>query len=124
VLAGAGLIGATRAEGEPSVAAEVGDDALVDEAIERRFALERDLQKALRENIQQLEAGLKIIDDGKERKVVSSFIDITAEDKQGATVVIELKAGIADYNAVAQLLSYIGDLMAGASQVSWYIGCR
>jgi RecB family endonuclease NucS len=118
VLARAGLVGVTRAEGEPDVAvAEVEDEALVDEAIERRFALERDLQKALRENIEQLEVGLKIVDDGKERKVAAGFIDITAEDKQGATVAIELKAGIADYNAVAQLLSYIGDLMVGTDQV-------
>jgi RecB family endonuclease NucS len=43
------------------------------------------------------------------KKVAAGFIDIMAEDKQGATVVIELKAGIADYNAVAQLLSYMGD---------------
>jgi transposase-like protein len=35
------------------------------EASEATFGLERDLQLALRSNIQQLESGLEIIDDGK-----------------------------------------------------------
>lgn len=47
------------------------------EALETTFGLERDLQRALRNNIEQLERGLKIIDGGKERKVESGFIDIT-----------------------------------------------
>ena len=47
----------------------------------------------------------------------SGFIDITAEDKQGATVVIELKAGTAEHKAIAQVLSYMGDLVSEAKQV-------
>lgn len=82
------------------------------EAIEATFTLERDLQKALRENIDQLEGGLTIVDGGKERNVTCGWIDITAKDKQGATVVIELKAVEADRSAVGQLLAYMGDLMA------------
>jgi RecB family endonuclease NucS len=46
---------------------------------------------ALRANIDQLEPGLTVIDGGNERKVASGFIDITARDRSGATVVIELK---------------------------------
>jgi hypothetical protein len=118
VLARAGLVGVPRGESETDVSvAEADDEVLVEEAIERRFALEKDLQRALRENIGELEAGLTIVDDGKEKKVAAGFIDITAKDNQGAIVAIELKAGIADYNAVAQLLSYMGDLMTGANQV-------
>jgi RecB family endonuclease NucS len=82
------------------------------EALETTFGLERDLQKALRNNIEQLERGLKIIDGGKERKVESGFIDITAKDKSGTTVVIELKAGSADREAIGQIAGYIGDLQA------------
>ena len=82
------------------------------EAVETTFTLERDLQKALRENIQQLEAGLTIVDGGKERNVPCGWIDISAKDKQGAIVVIELKAGEADRSAVGQVLAYMGDLMA------------
>ena len=72
--------------------------------------LERDLQAALRRAIDQLEPGLEIIDDGAERSVASGFVDITARDERGAIVVIELKAGTARQAAVAQVLSYMGDV--------------
>jgi len=84
----------------------------VAEALENvTFGLERDLQDALRSNIEQLESGLKIMDGGKEQSVPSGRIDITAQDRRGATIVIELKAGEADRDAVAQLLSYMGDVV-------------
>lgn len=89
--------------------------AIVDEetadAIETTFGLERDLQLALRKNIERLESGLKIVDGNKEQIVDSGRIDITAEDSSGTTVIIELKAGAADREAVAQILAYMGDLM-------------
>ena len=40
----------------------------------------------------------------------SPFIDITARDSRGAIVVIELKTGTARQGAVAQVLSYMGDI--------------
>src|SRR5690554_2892188 len=46
------------------------------EATEATFGLERDLQRALRLNIQQLELGLQIIDGGKERITEAGRIDI------------------------------------------------
>ena len=76
----------------------------------QRMGLERDLQIALRSKIEQLEPGLTVIDDGAERSVDSGFIDITARDSSGTTVVIELKAGVAGQRAVAQILSYMGDV--------------
>lgn len=79
-------------------------------AAETTFGLERDLQSALRINIQQLEAGLQVIDGGKEQRVTSGFIDITAQDQHGQTVVIELKAGTADRETIGQILGYMGDL--------------
>lgn len=82
----------------------------IEEAIQTTFGLERDLQQALRANISQLELGLVIADGGKERQVPSGRIDITAKDRYGWTVAIELKVGKADRDAVAQVLSYIGDL--------------
>jgi RecB family endonuclease NucS len=97
--------------------ASAEDEALVDDAIEGKFGLESDLQEALRGNIGQLEAEMKVIDGGKEKTVASGRIDITAEDKQGNTVVIELKAGTADHKAIGQLLSYMGDLMNDGKQV-------
>jgi RecB family endonuclease NucS len=81
------------------------------EAIDATFGLERDLQLALRKHIDQLEPGLKIIDDGKEQTVESGRIDITAEDSSGTVVVIELKPGSADRETVGQVLGYMGDMM-------------
>lgn len=78
----------------------------------QRIGLERDMQAALRTEIHQLESGLVIIDDGAERSVDAGFIDITARDTSGTTVVIELKAGVAGQRAIAQILSYMGDVAA------------
>ena len=65
-------------------------------AAEVTFGLERDLQTALRSNIQQLESGLQVADGGKERTCDAGRIDITARDAQGLTVVIELRRGSRD----------------------------
>ncbi len=75
-----------------------------------RIGLERDLQAALRLRPEQIEPGLTIIDSGGERYVDSGRIDITAADAAGTIVVIELKTGIAGQRAVAQILSYMGDI--------------
>jgi hypothetical protein len=81
-----------------------------EEEIGQRIGLERDMQAALRVEIEQLERGLTIIDEGAERSVDSGFIDITARDASNAIVVVELKAGPAGQRAVAQILSYMGDI--------------
>jgi RecB family endonuclease NucS len=70
--------------------------------------MERDLQKALRRNIAQLQPDLRIVDGGKERQTDAGNIDITAEDSTGTTVIIELKAGEAQPEALTQLLAYMG----------------
>ena len=95
---------ATLGHTQPENPAPVAED------MRQRIGLERDLQAALRLEIEQLEPGLTIIDDGAERSVDSGFIDITARDASGATVVIELKAGAAGQRAIAQILSYMGDV--------------
>ena len=87
---------------------EVSDEATNDKA--QLFGLERDMQRALRDRIGQLEPELEIIDDGVERHVSSGFIDITAKDAVGKIVVIELKTGTARQRSVAQILSYMGDI--------------
>ena len=83
-------------------------DETIDEG--QLIGLERDMQVALRGSIEQLESGLEVIDDGAERSVSSGFIDITARDTTGEIVVIELKTGTARQRAVAQILSYMGDV--------------
>lgn len=84
--------------------------AIVEEEVGQRMGLERDMQAALRGEIESLEPGLTVIDEGAERSVDSGFIDITARDASGVTVVIELKAGPAGQRAIAQILSYMGDV--------------
>ena len=96
----------------PTVQTTAEESEEVETAIEATFGLERDMQSALRKNIEQLEKGLKIADDGKEHIVPSGRIDILAVDSKKGHVVIELKAGTADRDAVGQILSYIGDLQA------------
>ena len=81
------------------------------EAFKQKLSLERDMQAALRNNISQLELGLRIIDDGAERAVASGFIDILCADERGASVVVELKAGKTDTRVIGQTLGYMGDIL-------------
>ena len=93
---------------DPAIPGRGGNESADDRG--QLVGLERDLQSALRRAIEQLEPGLEIIDDGAERSVASGFIDITARDARGAIVVVELKTGTARQGAVAQVLSYMGDI--------------
>jgi hypothetical protein len=94
-------------EGQSVEAMELA--SISEDAIQQRFSLERDMQAALRRNIERLDPSLTIIDDGAERAVSSGLIDITCEDGN-ALVVVELKAGKADSRAIGQILGYMGDL--------------
>jgi len=74
------------------------------------FHLERDMQAAVRRQIESLEPGLKIVDDNFERRVSTGEIDITAKDKDGGFVIIELKAGDCPKGALEQLMGYANDI--------------
>jgi Holliday junction resolvase-like predicted endonuclease len=74
------------------------------------FHLERDMQAAVRRQIESLEIGLKIIDNNFERRVSTGEIDIIAKDKNDNFVVIELKAGDCPKGALEQLLGYANDI--------------
>ena len=90
----------------------VGEEA----ALQRqRLSLERDMQAELRRDINQLETGLRIMDDGVERYVATGFIDILARDIAGTLVVIELKAGKTEARVIGQTLGYMGDIAAEES---------
>lgn len=78
------------------------------DAIDQVFGLERNLQIALRRNIEQLEPGLTITDGGNERRVEGGLIDICARDKHGVDTIVELKVETARPAAVAQILAYMG----------------
>ena len=57
------------------------------------------------------------MDGGKELETDAGKIDITAEDEKGTTVVVELKAGTAPPESVAQILGYMGSLQEKGQSV-------
>ncbi len=71
------------------------------------FSLEKDLQSALRLNIESIELGLTIVDGGNERNTKAGRIDITAQDQNGKKVIVELKAIEARPSVIAQTLAYM-----------------
>ena len=79
--------------------------------LDQLVGLERDLQVALRRDIKHLEFALAVIDNVAERSVGSGFNGITAKDPDGTIIVIELKTRTARQAAVAQILSYMGDIV-------------
>jgi RecB family endonuclease NucS len=81
-------------------------------AAARLFRYERELQHALRRQLDLVEAGLVEADGGHERCVSTGKIDIVALDQAGHYVVIELKAGPCPQGALEQVLAYSTDLEA------------
>jgi RecB family endonuclease NucS len=105
-----GTVSAIKAHitmGTYSAPSDEETEELID-ASETAFGLEKDLQMALRSNIEQLEPGLRIDDGGKEKTTEAGRIDISAKDRNNVKVVIELKAGTAARDALTQLLAYMG----------------
>jgi RecB family endonuclease NucS len=90
---------------------------IVDQPISKRqrttariFSHEHELKAQLRKRINQVEPGLTLVDDGKERAVATGRIDVTARDKDGDYLVIELKVGACPHGALEQVLGYADDL--------------
>ena len=71
---------------------------------------ERELKRLVRQQLELVEPGLVEADGGQEREVQSGRIDITARDRFGHFVVIELKAGPCPSGALEQVLAYSSDL--------------
>ncbi len=86
-----------------------------------KFSAESDLQSTVRNNIGWLDPGLEITDGGKEKPVKSGRPDITAKDRHGVTVVIELKNHKAGRNALAQILGYMGDFTKAKKKIRGFL---
>lgn len=80
------------------------------ESKEFSLSLERDLQSYLSSNLDEIEEGLELVDNGIEYKTSAGFIDLLAKDKNGNFVVVELKAGKGKDAVIGQTLGYIGAL--------------
>jgi RecB family endonuclease NucS len=74
------------------------------------LSLEYNLQRAFRENIEQLEKGLVIQNVGKEKFVLSGRMHFLAIDANKVLVVIELMVGTVEHEVISQILSYMGEL--------------
>lgn len=74
------------------------------------FHLERDMQLAVRRQIENLETGLRIVDNNVERRVNTGEVDIVAKDANDIYVVVELKAGDCPRGALEQLMAYANDV--------------
>ena len=100
----------------PDQSSVVEDD---DEATEQPllFRLEREMQVAVRRQLDELESGLVECDDGVERTVATGKIDIVARDQQGGLVVIELKSGLCPPPALEQVLGYADALAEETGEV-------
>jgi len=98
-----------------------GEDAIVTEeesefeeaSLTASISLERDLERSLLADLEQLEPGLKLYE--KEGVIghkldtgVVGRLDILAIDSKGGFVVIELKAGEASERVCGQILRYMG----------------
>ena len=126
---GQGDLGVTVDE-EDDDAGEAIDAAL---AGSTQFALEKDLQRYLADNLQLVEPGLTLFQD----EDISGFeypagggrrIDILAKDKSGNFVVLELKVEKGYDRVVGQLLRYVNwvrkELAEPGQRVRGIIVCR
>lgn len=89
---------------------DTGVEADIEDSLETRVSLERDLHSYLAQRLNELEPGLKLHDDGVEYRTDAGRIDILAIDSEGQLVVVEIKAGKARDSALGQILGYIGCL--------------
>lgn len=97
------------------------------------FLLEKDLQRYLAENLECVEAGLKLYECDDLRGVEFEAgggrrIDILAQDKHGAFVVLELKVSRGYDRVVGQILRYMNwvrkEMAAPGQRVRGIVVCR
>ncbi len=85
-----------------------------EDALEVTLSLERDLQEYLSRDLSQLEPDLQLYAEdeltGREVSTEAGKIDILATDSKETLVVIELKANIASYSTLGQILSYMASI--------------
>lgn len=91
------------------LAADVVDESTpqeLTEYVESSLSLERDLEDQIVSHLDTLESGLTLVS----RQVRSDvgILDLLAKDRDGRTVIIELKAGEAKDSSIGQVARYVG----------------
>lgn len=120
-----GDIAAEEALAEP----EDDEDSVEAAAGSTEFLLERDLQNYLARNLDTIETGLRLYEEGGlEFDAGGRRIDILALDRAGAFVVLELKVSKGYDRVVGQLLRYMNwvrmNLAESGQRVRGMIICR
>ncbi len=96
------------------------EDNDTDKYFEATISLERDLEEYIIRDLNQIETGLELYSKegvtGRQFSTEVGRIDILAIDKNGDFVVIELKAGTANYSVIGQILGYISWVRQNLSQ--------
>ena len=81
---------------------------------EAAISLERDLEEYIIRNLGQIDEGLKLYSkegiSGRQFNTNIGKVDILSVDKNNNFVVIELKAGTANYSVIGQVLGYIHEV--------------
>lgn len=88
--------------------AESEIDTSIENSLEMRVSVERDLHQYLAQHLDELEPGLTMKENGVEYQTDAGRIDILAIDNEGQLVVVEVKAGKAKDSALGQILGYMG----------------
>jgi hypothetical protein len=95
----------------PEISGEdVDTPTAVEAALEASISLERDIEDFLVRDLSAIEAGLTFLERQHETEI--GRVDILARDRQGGTVVIEVRAVEARDAAIGQTARYIGWLRA------------
>ena len=107
---------------------ELDVESAEEEYIETTIGLERDLEENIIRNLNQIEDGLRLFEkdgiNGRQYNTDVGRIDILAMDTNNDYVVIELKAGVANYSVVGQILAYVREVrqtIAGGKEVKGII---
>lgn len=99
---------------DSSIEAEEIAEALVDEVapevlteyVSNSLSLERDLEDQIVSHLDALEPGLTLV--SRQETIGIGRLDLLARDRDGQTVIIELKAGEAKDSAIGQITRYMG----------------
>jgi RecB family endonuclease NucS len=82
------------------------DEGGAADLVEASISLERDIEDHLVNNLDILEPGLQLV--ARQYNTGVGRIDILAEDRSGARVIVELKVGEARDSVIGQIARYVG----------------